>query len=76
MDIQQNLWVRIQLVRTVDVRFLRDDRANEWGDAEKEEALAAGAAGACGSFTRPGLVIPCRVARQQSPTLFRQTEAV
>jgi len=42
----------------------------------KKKALATGAAGACGSFTRPGLVIPCRVARQQSPTPFRQTDAV
>ena len=41
-----------------------------------KKALAAEAAGASGSFTRPGLVIPCRVARQQSPTPFRQTEAV
>ena len=30
----------------------------------------------CGSFTRPGLAIPCRVARQQSPAPFRQTETV
>jgi hypothetical protein len=42
----------------------------------RKKALVAEAAGARGSFTRPDLVIPCRVARQQSPTPFRQTGTV
>ena len=29
-----------------------------------------------GAFTRPDLAIPCRVARQQSPTLFHQAKTV
>jgi hypothetical protein len=28
-DRQQNLWVKMELVSSVDVRFLRHDRANE-----------------------------------------------
>ena len=46
------------------------------GGEGKKRPWQSRAAGACGSFTRPGLVIPCRVARQQSPTPFRQAEAV
>jgi hypothetical protein len=29
LDRQQNLWVKMELVSSVDVRFLRHDRANE-----------------------------------------------
>ena len=73
MDNRQNLWVQSGAVSGSGVRLLRHGRANEWGDAEKEEAPAVEAVGACGSFARPGLAIPCRVARQQSPTPFCQT---
>jgi hypothetical protein len=46
--LQQNSWVRMALVSTVEVRFLRHGRAREWEDVGKEKALAVEAAGACG----------------------------
>jgi hypothetical protein len=72
LAIPQNLWVRMEAVWRFKRAFSRHGKANEWG--ELKATLTAEAVRACGSFTRLGLVIPCRVARQQSPTPFHQTE--
>jgi hypothetical protein len=42
----------------------------------KKVALAENSARAGGYSSRPDLVIPCRVARQQSPTPFHQAKTV
>ena len=49
--------------------------AGQANGAEKRPG-GRGHQGQEGSFTRPDLAIPCRVARQQSPTPFRQTPQI
>lgn len=52
--------------------FLRFSRAAQWDLKVKKTALAATAARARRSLTRPDPGIPCWVASPQSPTPFRR----
>ena len=52
--------------------FLRHGRAKEWMATGKKQARSTKAPGLAGSFSRPGLVIPCWVAPQHCPTPFHQ----
>lgn len=69
-----------ELVGNLGMRFLRHGRANEWGSDNRPGGRSH--QGQEGPFTRPDPVRApcaawsCRVARQQSPTLFHRASSI